>query len=227
MSEKFTGGKALMNLEPLSKPEPKKVLTFGETSPAQTSGQPEPDIQTPTVDAQTSGQPDIRTTRQPENLERRYRSRVERRYKGTRLPVQKLSRWELWCALNKVDFQDLVERAIDAYFGQLDNQTSRQPGVRTSTIRFDDLEDTLNDEINIFYQKLTGRPFTDKDRQAYQEVSHLAPHIIKGGILLSLMRAKTPINSFRYCIGAMQEITESGAGPDYLKYLLSKLQEGK
>jgi hypothetical protein len=189
------------------------------------------DNQPPLVVVQTTGQLDnqIATAQGGYQVEKQYHSRRTRKYKGVRLPVQKLAQWEIWCALNKVDFQELVERGIDTYLGQLDNQTTGQPGNRATTIRLDDLEDSLKDDAIIFYQKWSGNRATEKDRQAYKEVAHLNANVIKAGILTSIMRAKQKINSFRYCIGAIQEIAEAGIGSEneYLRYLMGHAMTGK
>ncbi len=39
------------------------------------------------------------------SIEKKFRSRRERKLKGLRLPKQKLEKWELWCFVNKFDFQ--------------------------------------------------------------------------------------------------------------------------
>lgn len=177
-------------------------LKLVQVPPDRISRYPEPDIQIST--------PDIR---KPKEDESRYRSRRERRQKLLRLPIQKLSRWEAWCAVNRVDFQDLVERAVDGYLD--------------SHVLIDDYDEAKTDEVLIFYQLQTGNRVTRKDREALAEVAHLAPHVVKAGVLLSLMRAKKKINSFRYCLGAIEEMAESGAGSDYLDFLLSKLEDKK
>jgi type II secretory pathway component PulM len=42
-----------------------------------------------------------------------FRSRKDRRLKGIRISAEKLEKYELWCMINKVSFQDAVEKALD------------------------------------------------------------------------------------------------------------------
>lgn len=151
-----------------------------------------------------------------------YPSRKHKLLMGVRLPSQKVERYKIWCFLNKTNMQDAVEQAMD--------WLTSQPVNQLTTYQFDDSDDTLiNDETSSvidFYAKWTHNKVTEKDKQASQEVSHLAPEVIKAGILLSVQRAKGKINSFRYCLGAIEEAAESGMGAqaDYMKYLMSKLE---
>lgn len=155
---------------------------------------------------QNTGQPANQLT-SPEN----YPSRRLRKQKGLRLPVQKLEKWELWCYLNKVDFQDAVEQAMD--------WLTSQP---VSHILIDDLEEIgTTDEILIFYHRWTGNRITPKDKDARETVRRFSDDVCKIGIAISIYRAKAKINSFKYCIGAIEE---AAATPlentgNYLKYL--------
>lgn len=183
-----------------------------------TARQPELDSQTARLDSQPTGQPDSQTA--SVDNENRYPSRRNRTQITARLPAQKVEKYKLWCFMNRVDLQDAIERGMDWLTGQLDSQSS--------TYQFDDIDDTSIDEgIINFYERWTRNKATVKDKAAHAEVQHLAPHIIKCGILLSLQRAKGRINSFRYCHGAINEMAESGSGEDYLKYMIDKIKTGK
>jgi hypothetical protein len=153
--------------------------------------------------------------------ERIFRSRRERKLKGLRLPKQKLEKWELWCFINKYDFQDAVEMAMDwltsqpaaTLNGQLDNH-----------ILIDDFdEDKESDEIIIFYRKWTGNNIRPKDRKAREEVKRFSDDICKIGILTAISRTKTKINSFAYCVPVIEDIAEEAGAIDskgeYLKHL--------
>jgi hypothetical protein len=153
--------------------------------------------------------------------ERIFRSRRERKLKGLRLPKQKLEKWELWCFINKYDFQDAVEMAMDwltsqpvaSLTGQLDNH-----------ILIDAIDDNKEtDEIIIFYQKWTGNKIKPKDRAAREEVKRFSDDICKIGILTAISRAKTKINSFAYCVPVIEDIAEEAGAIDskgeYLKHL--------
>jgi hypothetical protein len=151
---------------------------------------------------------------QSEN-EKLYRSRRERKLKGLRLPSQKLKKWELWCFMNKVDFQDAVEQAMDWLTSQPVNH-----------ILIDDLDDNKEiDEIIIFYQKWTGNKIRPKDRVAREEMKKFSDDVCKIGILTAILRAKAKINSLKYCVPVIEEVaatTEQLPITDkdtYVKYL--------
>ncbi len=153
--------------------------------------------------------------------EKKFRSRRERKLKGLRLPKQKLEKWELWCFVNKFDFQEAVELAMDwltsqpvaSLTGQLDNH-----------VLIDDVDDNREtDEIIIFYQKWTGNNIRPKDRKAREEVRRFSDDVCKIGILTAISRAKTKINSFAYCVPVIEDIAEEAGAIDskgeYLKHL--------
>jgi hypothetical protein len=128
--------------------------------------------------------------------EKMYRSRRERKLKGLRLPIQKLEKWQLWCFMNKIDFQDAVETAMDWLTSQPVNH-----------VLIDDLdEDKETDEIIIFYQNWTGNKIKPKDRNARDEVKRFSEDFCKIGILTAILRAKAKINSFKYCVPVIEEI---------------------
>jgi hypothetical protein len=158
---------------------------------------------------QSSSHPDNQLT--SENL---YRSRRERKLKGLRLPVQKLEKWELWCFMNKVDFQDAVEKAMDWLTSQPVNHVLN-----------DDLDEAKEtDEIIVFYRKWTGNKIKPKDRASREEVKRFSDDICKIGILTAILRAKSKINSLGYCVPVIEEVAENmEALPSdkntYVKYL--------
>ncbi len=49
----------------------------------------------------------------PVKDESHFKSRRERKLKGIRISAEKLHKYELWCFINKIDFQDAVEKALD------------------------------------------------------------------------------------------------------------------
>ena len=49
----------------------------------------------------------------PAKDESHFKSRRERKLKGIRISAEKLHKYELWCFINKIDFQDAVEKALD------------------------------------------------------------------------------------------------------------------
>jgi hypothetical protein len=164
------------------------------------------------LDSQLVSQLDSQLANQSTN-EKIYKSRKQRRQKGLRLPMQKLEKWELWCFINKVEFQDAVETAMD--------WLTSQPANHILIDDFD--EDKENDEIIIFYRKWTANNIRPKDRAAREEVKRFSDDICKIGILTAISRAKTKINSFAYCIPVIEDIAEEAKAIDskgeYLKHL--------
>jgi hypothetical protein len=153
--------------------------------------------------------------------EKKFRSRRERKLKGLRLPKQKLEKWELWCFVNKFDFQEAVEIAMDWLTGQ---PVASLTGQLDNHVLIDDIDDNKEtDEIIIFYQKWTGNNIRPKDRKAREEVRRFSDDICKIGILTAISRAKTKINSFAYCVPVIEDIAEDAAVIDgkeeYLKHL--------
>jgi hypothetical protein len=175
-----------------------------------------PDAQTSTVDAQTPKNIDVQT---PKNIdvqtssEKSYSSRKYRKRKTIRLPFQKVEKYELWCFMNKIDFQDAVEKSMDYFIGR--------PDAHVLIDDFD--EDKETDEIIVFYRKWTGNNIRPKDRAAREEVKRFSDDVCKIGILTAISRAKTKINSFAYCVPVIEDIAEEAGAIDskgeYLKHL--------
>ncbi|MGB8507200.1 MAG: hypothetical protein WCD76_02245, partial [Pyrinomonadaceae bacterium] len=160
---------------------------------------------------QSTSQPVIPTP------ERFYRSRRERRMKGIRLLSSSLDKYELWCLLNKVDFQDAVDFALNWLTSQPVNQLTGQPVNQLTTLINNDLNNELviNDEkakrVFAKYTELTGKPLTQKDRNAYREVAQFDYEIILAGLETAIRRAGaagSKINSFRYAINPIIEASK-------------------
>jgi hypothetical protein len=167
------------------------------------------DVWTPkTVDAQTPKTVDAQTP-----SEKLYPSRKHKKRKTIRLPSQKVEKYELWCFMNKIDFQDAVEKAMDYFIGRPD----------VHVLIDDSDEDKETDEIIIFYQKWTGNKIKSKDRTAREGVKMFSDEICKIGILTAISRAKNKINSFAYCVPVIEDIAEEAGAidskEDYLKHL--------
>ncbi len=190
--------------------EPEIIVSAGrpdaQTVDAQTSRL---DAQSPKdVDAQSPKDVDAQTS-----SEKLYPSRKHKKRKTIRLPSQKVERYELWCFMNKIDFQDAVEKAMDYFIGR--------PDAHVLIDDFD--EDKETDEIIIFYRKWTGNKIKPKDRAAREEVKKFSDDICKIGILTAISRAKNKINSFGYCVPVIEDIAEEASviesKDDYLKHL--------
>jgi hypothetical protein len=154
-------------------------------------------------------------------VEKKFRSRRERKLKGLRLPKQKLEKWELWCFVNKFDFQEAVELAMDWLTGQ---PVASLTGQLDNHVLIDDVDaNKETDEIIIFYQKWTGNNIKSKDRKAREEVRRFSDDVCKIGILTAISRAKAKINSFAYCVPVIEDIAEEAGAIDikgeYLKHL--------
>lgn len=188
-----------------------KLLSFSNMLQEQdekwSTSRPEVVDQTTTVVDQTTSRP----------VDQNYKSRTERTKIGVRLPAHKVEKYKLWCFVNKVSLQDAIEKGMDWVTGRPDDQT-------TTINDLDDLDDIKTDDALIFYRRWTKNQLTDKDREAYEEVRHLAPHVIKSGILVSVVRSKSKIRSFRYCLGAILETAESNPSESYFEYLLEQLR---
>jgi hypothetical protein len=190
--------------------EPEVIVSAGRPD-AQTA-----DAQTPTLGAQTPKDVDAQTPKDVDAQtpsEKFYPSRKHKKRKTIRLPSQKVERYELWCFMNKIDFQDAVEGAMDYFIGRPD-----------AHILIDDFdEDKEIDEIIIFYRKWTGNNIKPKDRKAREEVRRFSDDVCKIGILTAISRAKTKINSFAYCVPVIEDIAEESnaieSKGDYLKHL--------
>lgn len=191
-----------------------------------------PDTQTPTYpDPHVPEYPDTQSIRVPNldtqisvtgtqipsrpiiSQDKLFRSRIERRQTSIRLPVQKLERYRTWCFINKIDFQDAVEQALDAWI-------AGYPDSHMMINDYDESDDEISSIIRS-YEQWTGNKASAKDREAIREVRDQSLTVIQCGILLSILRAPAKINSFRYCIGAIREAASSGVGAsdDYLNYL--------
>jgi hypothetical protein len=180
--------------------------------------QPTPATSPPIVVAQPTTpvdqSPSPLVDQSPSPPEGRYPSRYARRKKGVRLPINKLERYETWCFLHKMDFQDAVEMAMDWL-------VSQGTGRPDDHVLNDELDEKLDDEVIIYYQRVTGNKVTSKDREAREEARNYTVEVCKIGILTSVLRAKVKINSFRYCLGAIEEIAAAPlqGTQDYLRYL--------
>jgi hypothetical protein len=148
--------------------------------------------------------------------ERNFKSRRERKLKGIRISAEKLHKYELWCFINKIDFQDAVEKALDWL-------TSGQP---VNHVLIDDFDDDDKDKLpsssaveNIaaFYREWTRNTVSEEDLKAIREMSSLDPNTIKLGIITAIYRkasskATRKINSFCYFFGTIREVANSKLG---------------
>jgi hypothetical protein len=145
-----------------------------------------------------------------------FKSRRERKLKGIRISAEKLHKYELWCFINKIDFQDAVEKALDWL-------TSGQP---VNHVLIDDLDDDKNikltsssavENIAAFYREWTRNTVREEDLKAIREISSIDTNTIKLGIITAIYRKASSkgtrkINSFRYFFGTIREVANSKLG---------------
>jgi len=99
-------------------------------------------------------------------------------------------------------------------------------GSSTSSVK-ERPEDLLS-----YYAKWTDNPIRESDWKALRVAFGYSPAAIKAGILMSVLRTKTRVNSFKYCLGAIDEVAKSGivGSADHVRYLemkVEKAREGK
>jgi hypothetical protein len=87
-------------------------------------------------------------------------------------------------------------------------EQAARPGTQSPSQTHDDRYQRLM----LSYQEMTGNRATRRDWVALAEVRQLGETIIREGIRLSVVRAPSPIKSFRNCLGAIWEVaTRDGA----------------
>ena len=157
-----------------------------------------------------------------------FRSRKDRRLKGIRISAEKLEKYELWCMINKVSFQDAVEKALDWL-------TSGQP---VNHVLIDDQDDdeekdigksissSVIEQIGSFYCQWTRNSISDEDHRAMAEIAQIDLNAIKLGILIAIRRKAstrkktTKINSFRYFLNSIREVARSHLGKSVSERML-------
>ncbi len=157
-----------------------------------------------------------------------FRSRKDRRLKGIRISAEKLEKYELWCMINKVSFQDAVEKALDWL-------TSGQP---VNHVLIDDQDDdeekdigksissSVIEQIGSFYCQWTRNSISEEDHRAMAEIAPIDLNVIKLGILIAIRRKASTrkktakINSFRYFLNSIREVARSHLGKSVSERML-------
>ena len=85
------------------------------------------------------------------------------------------------------------------------------------------------EELLAYYAKWTGNPIRESDWQAMRFALFYTPAAIKAGILMSILRTKTKVNSFKYCLGAIDEVAKAGivGSVDHVRYLEMKVEKAR
>ena len=164
----------------------------------------------------------------PAKDETLFRSRKDRRLKGIRISAEKLEKYELWCMINKVSFQDAVEKALDWL-------TSGQP---VNHVLIDDQDDdeekdigksissSVIEQVGSFYCQWTRNSISEEDHRAMAEIAQIDLNAIKLGILIAIRRKAstrqktTKINSFRYFLNSIREVARSHLGKSVSERML-------
>jgi len=86
--------------------------------------------------------------------------------------------------------------------------------------------------LKAHYAKWTGNQVRENDWQTVRLALCYTPTAIKAGILMSILRTKTRVNSFKDCLGAIDEVAKAGivGTADHVRYLemkVEKAREGK
>jgi hypothetical protein len=168
------------------------------------------------------------------DTEARFHSRIARRAKKIRFPANELEKWEIWCTVHRLDFQDLATEAIRFFLASFGS-----PGAQAPTDH--DLDDQIDDEDKAslplssdqcdpgspgaqapktkaeamldFYARHSNNRLRPKDYEAYEEVANFTENEIKWGILVGMLRAPRQPNSFAYFVRVIKEEVASGDIP--------------
>jgi len=95
----------------------------------------------------------------------------------------------------------------------------------SSNIETDDDDDAAHRAAVIsMYERYTTNTWRPSDDQEYKKVKHLLLETIEAGIISSILRCPTKVNSFSYCLGAILEFADF-LPPGYVLYLRKKLRD--
>jgi len=85
------------------------------------------------------------------------------------------------------------------------------------------------EELLAYYSKWTDNPVRESDWQTMRLALSYTPAAIKAGILMSILRTKTKVNSFKYCLGAIEEVAKAGivGSADHVRYLEMKVEKSR
>jgi hypothetical protein len=159
------------------------------------------------------------------------------------LAVAKLDRLHLVAMSRGITLQDLLGGWVDAFLSDegltATPRLTASAGCRQTDQMIDDVGVTSTssvlerpEELLAYYAKWTGNQVRENDWQAIRLALSYTPTAIKAGILMSILRTKTRVNSFKYCLGAIDEVAKSGivGSADHVRYLemkVEKTREGK
>ena len=111
----------------------------------------------------------------------------------------------------------------NAIWRPTDQMIDDAAGIATSSI----LE--RPEDLMAYYAKWTDNPIRQNDWQALKAAFGYSPLAVKAGILMSILRTKTRVNSFKYCLGAIDEVAKAGVvnSEEYVRYLEQKIEKSR
>jgi hypothetical protein len=129
-----------------------------------------------------------------------------------RIPVELEDSFHKITTLMRIDKKVALTEAIQMWISKhQDIQQSGYLDIQQSAIINKESLVVRNYLLGI-YSKLSGRPITEKEEEAFMEVAHYSPLDIELGILLSRERAdnqQQKINGFRYCHVSIKQTAQS------------------
>jgi hypothetical protein len=160
-----------------------------------------------------------------------------------RLDKEKLERLHLIAMSRGITLQELIGGWADVFLADEGLTPARRltptRGWHQTDQMIDDVGATSTssvlerpEELLTYYAKWTGNQVRENDWQAIRLALSYTPTAIKAGILMSILRTKTRVNSFKYCLGAIDEVAKAGivSTADHVRYLemkVEKTREGK
>ena len=162
-----------------------------------------------------------------------------------RVPTQIGQKFKFLCMINQLEIKDVITELIDQWnrtmTGRPDGQTAFDPDLKDRLIDEEEKfassdqpegrppdQPAKRHEILGYYSLLTGNQIRQNDRDCLETLLNVPTYVIRAGIAQSILRCNTRINSLRYCVGAIEEIRESGVDRSFAVYLEAVLVlEGK
>lgn len=149
---------------------------------------------------------------------------------GVRIPLRQFEKFDFWCSSRRLEKQYVIEQAIAAI---LDGRLAIDPPVSQANpaspadwLASLMINDEEGSNIISHYARVTGTEPRESDVAILPELQKFPIVAVKCGILMSVLRAKSRVNSLRYCLGAIEEAASGGVVDmnQYLQYLESKLR---
>lgn len=158
------------------------------------------------------------------SIDGNYPSRQGKTWLRARIPAEKKARIAKWCRNHKITQQEATELLWDDMLARGVVEPMPLELSPAQAIRF-----ALD-----YYARWTGNPVNQRDQDAASCVVEIEFPIVQMGILYSIIRnmdapGSSPIKTFKYCIGAIQEwnATKHEMSPDFIRLFLVPHHEKK